>query len=103
MCRSTRQLAYSVALCFDDEQNGGIVRSSFQTLKQLQPLLNPTDFTVDFEKAAINAIENAFPMAEIHCCNFHFGQNVFRKVQQVGLQSVYTVFEEFCRNLCIKV
>lgn len=67
----------------------------FNTLKQLQPLLNPTDVTIDFEKAAINAIGHAFPLAEIHCCKFHFGQSVYRNVQKVGLQSIYRSDEEF--------
>lgn len=70
-------------------------RQIFRTLKQLQPLLNPTDFTVDFEMAAINAIKSEFAMAEIHCCKFHFGQNVFRNVQRVGLQSIYQSDPEF--------
>lgn len=61
----------------------------FDVLKRLQPALNPTDVTIDFEKAAINAIQKAFPNAEIHCCRFHFGQSVFRHVQAVGLQRIY--------------
>lgn len=67
----------------------------FSVLKRLQPKLNPTDVTVDFEKAAINSINKAFPMAEVHLCRFHFGQNVYRHVQQVGLQSVYRSNEDF--------
>lgn len=67
----------------------------FSVLQRLQPKLNPTDVTVDFEKAAINSINKAFPMAEVHCCRFHFGQNIYRHVQQVGLQSVYRSDDDF--------
>lgn len=67
----------------------------FIVLKRLQPNLNPTDMTIDFEKAAINSITKAFPLAEIHCCRFHFGQNIYRHVQQVGLQSIYNSDDNF--------
>lgn len=71
----------------------------FAAMKNLQPDLNPTDFIIDFEMAAINAIKNAFPMAEIHCCRFHFGQSVYRHVQFVGLQSVYGSDPDFAQNI----
>lgn len=68
-------------------------------LKQIEPTLNPTDVTVDFEKAAMNAIHSVFPEAEIHGCNFHFGQNIWRNVQGVGLQSAYSNDDEFAFNI----
>lgn len=71
----------------------------FATLKHLLPQMNPTDVTVDFEKAAINAINKAFPMAEIHGCRFHLGQSVYRHVQQVGLQSVYRSDPDFALQI----
>lgn len=69
------------------------------TLLQIEPELNPTDFMTDFEMAAINAIHNIFPMAETHCCLFHFAQNVWRHIQSVGLQTIYNEDEEFAFNL----
>lgn len=68
-------------------------------LQQVEPRLNPTDFVVDFEKAAINAINRTFPMAEVHGCFFHFGQSVYRHVQQVGLQSIYSSDADFAQNI----
>lgn len=65
----------------------------------MQPALNPTDISVDFEKAAMNAIKDQFENVEIHGCNFHFGQSVWRHVQAVGLQSVYTTDAEFAQNI----
>lgn len=47
----------------------------FTKLLSLQPLLNPTDVTVDFEMATMNAIKKFWPMAEIHGCHFHLGKN----------------------------
>lgn len=71
----------------------------FSTLKELQPKLNPTDVMLDFERGAIKAVENAFPMAEIHLCLFHFGQNVWRHVQSCGLQSIYASDPDFAQNI----
>lgn len=71
----------------------------FIEMKKLQPLLNPTDFTVDFEMAAINAIKENFPMAEIHGCFFHLGQSVWRHVQTVGLQKPYQDDPDFAFNI----
>lgn len=71
----------------------------FENLKRLQPNLNPTDVMLDFEQAAIKATQNSFPMAEIHLCRFHFGQNVWRHIQSVGLQQVYASDPDFAQNI----
>lgn len=71
----------------------------FDNLKQLQPNLNPTDVMLDFEQAAIKATQKSFPMAEVHLCRFHFGQNVWRHVQSVGLQQVYSTDPDFAQNI----
>lgn len=71
----------------------------FLQLKSMRPQMNPTDFTIDFEKAAMRAIVESFPDADIHGCNFHFGQNFWRHVQTVGLQSVYSSDADFALNI----
>lgn len=68
-------------------------------LKKIQPELNPTDITLDFEKAAMNAFKEEFPNAEIHGCHFHFGQSVWRHVQKYGLQTVYANDDDFAQNI----
>lgn len=68
-------------------------------LKRLQPQFNPTDFTIDFEKAAMNAITEQHPLADIHGCHFHLGQNVWKHVQSVGLQAAYTSDANFALNI----
>lgn len=68
-------------------------------MKKLQPLLNPTDFTTDFEMATLNAIRENFPLAEIHGCHFHFGQNIWRHVQFTGLQKPYQMDPDFALNI----
>ena len=44
---------------------------------------------IDFEIAVINSINAVFPRAEIKGCFFHLCQNVYRKVQALGLQQLY--------------
>ena len=50
---------------------------------------------LDFERAAINAMAQHFPPAELQGCFFHFGQAIWRHIQSFGLQQRYTNEEEF--------
>ena len=43
----------------------------------------------DFELTIINALKAEFPGIEIGGCFFHFGQALFRHVQQLGLAGPY--------------
>ncbi|XP_031639266.1 uncharacterized protein LOC116351317 [Contarinia nasturtii] len=70
----------------------------FEFMLRLAPI-NPTDFMVDFEMAAMNSVTRYFPLADLHGCHFHFGQSVWRKIQEVGLQKQYNEDEEFALNL----
>lgn len=67
----------------------------FQNLLELEPKLNPTDVMIDFEMAVIKSIQANFPEAAVHGCFFHFGQSIWRHLQSVGLQTVYTNDEDF--------
>lgn len=80
-------------------KNGETYKEIFAQLKRLEPNLNPTDVTVDFELAPMNAIHTFFELAEIHGCFFHFGQNIWRKVQEVGLQCEYSKNADFALNI----
>ena len=44
---------------------------------------------MDFEKAAINSFQAIWPLTEVKGCFFHFTQNIWRKVQEFGLQADY--------------
>lgn len=68
-------------------------------LKELNSNINPTDFMMDFEMAALKACKNVFDMADIHGCIFHFGQNIWRHVQQLGLQTKYSEDDDFALNI----
>jgi hypothetical protein len=50
---------------------------------------NPDSIMVDFETASINAFRDHFPNADLQGCLFHFGQCIWRKIQELGLQAWY--------------
>ena len=52
-------------------------------------IFRPVHFQLDFEVAAIKAIEEMFPAAVVKGCQFHFTQAIWRKAQNCGLKSYY--------------
>ena len=44
---------------------------------------------MDFEKAAINAFQIEWPTTTVKGSYFHFTQNLWRKIQELGLQTDY--------------
>ncbi|XP_018496452.1 uncharacterized protein LOC108864738, partial [Galendromus occidentalis] len=53
-------------------------------------LFRPAKFHLDYEVAALKAIEQVFPTAAIRGCAFHFCQAVWRNVQRHGLSTSYS-------------
>jgi hypothetical protein len=62
-----------------------------RAMKTLIPLAAPTKILVDFERAAMNAFHDAFPVATVTGCYFHLTQALVRKVNEVGLKNLYEV------------
>lgn len=46
-----------------------------------------------------DAVTKLFPDASVHGCFFHFGQNLWRHIQSLGLQSAYQKDSMFAMNL----
>ncbi|KAL5011914.1 hypothetical protein ScPMuIL_010465 [Solemya velum] len=62
----------------------------FQAIRQQLPTTPAvTSFVVDFESAIWQALRAVFDDPVIHGCAFHWGQAVWRKVQEKGLQTAY--------------
>lgn len=51
--------------------------------------LEPTLLMTDFELAQINAAKKTFETAAMHGCYFHLCQNMYKKIQQLGFQTIY--------------
>ncbi|CAF0898466.1 unnamed protein product [Brachionus calyciflorus] len=54
----------------------------------------PLSITSDFEKAFTNAVKRVFKNVPVYGCFFHFKQNLFRKIQALGLTQAYKENEE---------
>lgn len=72
----------------------------FRAIVDLRPNVQPETFMMDFEKASINAFATVFPNSGITSCLFHFSQNIYRKVVELGFKERYNQDVEF--NLRIK-
>ena len=51
--------------------------------------LNPVTIMVDFEQAMINSVHQVLPNTQVKGCFYHLSQNVYRKIQEHGLQQWY--------------
>lgn len=63
-----------------------ILLQVFNAIKEMTPDRKVQTFVVDFEIGLWQGIRSAFEEPQIHGCAFHFGQAVWRKVQEKGLQ-----------------
>lgn len=73
--------------------------SLFKQLLELNHHLSPSTIMVDFEKAAINSALEVFPDVTVKGCFYHLTQNVYRKIQQCGLQQQYQSDSDFAHHL----
>ena len=74
-------------------------RRLFHAMQTIVPGLQPNTVTIDFEIAAINAVNESFPGVVINGCFYHLAQNVYRKVQSAGLQERYRIDEDFAVSI----
>ena len=61
-----------------------------KTKELLGEELSVQEITIDFEESVWRAILDVLPNVYIRGCSFHWGQAVWRKIQEVGLQVSYT-------------
>ena len=59
----------------------------------------PEDILTDFERSALNALNNVKPQVEKKECFYHFCANVWKHIQNFGLQHLYNMNQEFAINL----
>ena len=71
----------------------------FEKLTTLNVSLKPVSIMIDFELAVINSLERVFLDSEIKGCFFHLSQNIYRKIQENGLQQRYQEDSDFTLKL----
>ena len=67
-------------------------------LGEIEPRLQPQTVITDFEQAAMNAFTNVFS-PQIHGCHFHFGQCIWRKVQEYGYAGRYNNEPDYAMHI----
>ena len=50
---------------------------------------------MDFERAALNSVCQVYPNSEIKGCFHHFSSNIWKYIQNLGLQNHYKDDENF--------
>ena len=53
----------------------------------------------DFKNAAINGAQNVFENAEVSCCFSHLSSNIWKQIQNNGLQERYVEDVEFALHM----
>ena len=73
---------------FPNKTEGTYVRG-FDQLSLLLPGWMPNRVMLDFERAAINAVQTRWPNSQVTCCFFHLNQNIWKKINELGLSTFY--------------
>ena len=85
---------YPVAFCLLPNKKKETYARLFQLILKAIPNWTPRRVNVDFEAAAILALKEVFPTAEVKGCYFHMKKCLWRRVQDVGLTRDYKENEE---------
>ena len=56
---------------------------------------SPTDILMDFKLAALNSVRQVYPNTELKGCFYHFSSNIWKHIQNLGLQNHYQDDENF--------
>ena len=71
----------------------------WEQISALCPTAAPTHIIMDFERAAINAFQAEWPTTTVKGRFFHFTQNIWLKLQALGLQHQYIHDEHLALQL----
>lgn len=80
---------FPVVFCIMKNKLENTYNNFFKILKNINGLYQPKIFKIDFEQASIKAIKKNFPESTISCCQFHLGQAIQRKLQELRLMVFY--------------
>lgn len=75
--------------CLMTNKTAATYQRFIEQLRVLIPQAAPQKILVDFERAAINAFKAAYGNALVTGCYFHLCQSIQRKVNELGLKTIY--------------
>ncbi|XP_077297552.1 aminopeptidase N-like [Arctopsyche grandis] len=81
--------AVPLIFCLLPDKSGTTYNRLFSQLKMYIQDWEPNRVMMDFERAAINAVQNQWPNAQVTGCFFHLSQSIYRKIQELGLTEFY--------------
>ena len=64
-------------------------------IRELVPQLQPIRGMSDWEKAPRNSLKIVFERIDLQGCLFHYAQNIWRKLQKLGIANLYHSNKEF--------
>ena len=71
----------------------------------LELVLSPQRFLIDFEYSVITVLKTLFPASKVSGCCFHFNQSLFRRLCSLGFEKLYsssgTAHETFKRVMAL--
>lgn len=82
------------SVCYD-----AVMAALVQIADEHNLVLNPKIIITDFEQAEMKSFVREFTCAESKGCLFHFGQNIYRRIQTHGLAQRYGCDAEFGLNV----
>ncbi|KAI6654473.1 hypothetical protein LOD99_869 [Oopsacas minuta] len=75
--------------CLLTSKHEEIYTAVLARIHELVPQLKPIHGMSDWEKGARNAVKREFQGIHLRGCHFHYTQCIWRKVQKLGLSTVY--------------
>ena len=75
----------------------------FYSVSLFYCLIRQSRIIMDFERAAIDAFQAEWPTTTVKGCFFHFTQNIWRKLQALGLKHQYIHDEHLALQLNTKL
>jgi hypothetical protein len=103
--------SFPLLYCSMNDKTERLYKKTFSIIKNYfenrNCFFNPTKIQIDFEVAAFNAVEFVWPNTFIVGCYFHFGQSIWRRIQNTGLcrkfneDQTFSTFVELCSSLLL--
>lgn len=91
----TVPLVFALMTRKNEECYQRLIQDLCELASEQNVVLQPKYIITDFEVAAMDAYRNEFDSVQQKACLFHFGQNIYRQFQKLGLASRYNSDSDF--------
>lgn len=95
ICGSINSKFCPLLYCFLTGKSENIYLECFKIVKKVCGNIEPINIVTDFEMSLFMSFKKIFSSTKTFLCLFHLGQNIFRKIQKLGLSKLYNNNYEF--------